>query len=75
MRIVDVAERVRERAQVVLNRTLPLHVPTPTDEQQSPSVRFDSSKLRSTGLQLSDDLDTEIDALLRYCMNNFGGKS
>ena len=73
LRIIDAAERVRERAQRLLNKSIPLHVPMNTAEERYPHLVYDSAKLRATGLQLSDDLDTEIDALLRYCVDNFGG--
>jgi UDP-glucose 4-epimerase len=75
LRIIDAAERVRLRAQHFLGTTIPLHVPTGAIDDQYPSLHYDSSKLRATGLQLTNDLDTEIDALLRYCEDTFGGAS
>lgn len=73
LRIIDAAERVRERAQRLFARTIPLHVPRATADERYPHLNYDSTKLRATGLQLTDDLDTEIDALLRYCADTFGG--
>ena len=73
LRILDAAERVRERAQRILAKSIPLHVPPGSADEHYPHLRFDSSKLRATGLQLSDDIDTEIDALIRYCIDTFGG--
>lgn len=75
MRVIDIAKRVQERARAVLGLDLALHVPPAHNEGTSPGLHYDSSKLRSTGLQLSDDLDSEIDALLRYCAETFGGAS
>lgn len=70
MTIADAARRVQERASLVLGKELPLAIPTGPDEV-SPELDYDSTKIRSTGLTLSDDLDTEIDALLRYCAETF----
>lgn len=75
IRIVDVAERVRTRARVVLGVDLRLTVAPDTDVHTYPELRYDSTKLRSTGLVLSDDIDSEIDALLRYCAENFGTRT
>lgn len=75
MRVVDIAKRVQDRARVVLGVELPLHVPDAIGDERSPGLHYDSSKLRSTGLGLSDDLDSEIDALLRYCASEFGSAS
>jgi UDP-glucose 4-epimerase len=72
MRVVDIAERVQERARVVLGIDLSLAVPPATDDNDAPSLNYDSSKIRATGLHLSDDLNAEIDALLRYCARTFG---
>ena len=70
MTIADAARRVQERARVVLNRDLPLTIPDGTSES-TPELFYDSSKIRSTGLTLIDDIDSEIDALLRYCAKTF----
>ena len=75
MRVIDVAKRVQVRAKAVLGLDLELHIPPALNEGASPGLHYDSSKLRSTGLDLSDDLDAEIDALLRYCTTTFGGAS
>ena len=71
-RIIDVARRVQARASAVLGYEPTLHVPSSTLIEQSGELHYDSSKLRATGLLLSDDLDAEIDSLLRYCADNFG---
>jgi UDP-glucose 4-epimerase len=70
MAIADAARRVQERARHVLGRELPLTIPDGTGES-TPELSYDSSKIRSTGLTLTDDLDLEIDALLRYCVETF----
>ena len=75
MRVIDIAKRVQDRARRVLDLDLDLHVPPASTEEESPGLHYDSSKLRLTGLELSDDLDSEIDALLRYCAETFGGAS
>ena len=73
MRVIDVARRVQARAVSVLGFEPALHVPTESVAERVTELHYDSSKLRDTGLQLTDDLDTEIDALLRYCIDTFGG--
>lgn len=73
MLVIDVAKKVQERAKSVLGIELPLHVPASTLSEQIADLHYDSTKLRTTGLMLSDDLDAEIDALLRYCAETFGG--
>jgi len=70
MTIADAARRVQERAGHVLGQELPLTIPDGAGES-SPELFYDSSKIRSTGLTLTDDLDLEIDALLRYCAETF----
>ena len=73
LRIAEIAKRVQDRARISLNLDLPLTIPEASDSERTPDLRYDSSKLRATGLHLSDDLDAEIDALLRYCLITFGG--
>ena len=70
MTIADAARRVQKRADHVLDKELPLTIPSGPYEV-SPELDYDSTKIRSTGLTLTDDLDTEIDALLRYCAETF----
>lgn len=70
MTIADAARRVQDRARHVIGRELPLTIPGGAGES-SPELFYDSSKIRSTGLTLTDDLDAEIDALLRYCAETF----
>jgi UDP-glucose 4-epimerase len=70
MTIADAARRVQERAGHVLGKQLSLTIPTGPRED-APELDYDSTKIRSTGLTLTDDLDTEIDALLRYCAETF----
>lgn len=70
MTIADAARRVQERTRVVLNRDLPLTIPDYSGES-APELFYDSGKIRSTGLTLTDDIDSEIDALLRYCAETF----
>lgn len=75
MRIIDAAKRVQSRAIAMLGFEPPLSFPAGSDDEQGAQLHYDSSKLRATGLQLTDDLDAEIDALLRYCADTFGGAS
>ena len=70
MSIADAARRVQQRAGQVLGRDLALKIPTGPFEE-SPELNFDSTKIRATGLTLTDDLDGEIDSLLRYCAETF----
>ena len=73
MRVIDVARRVQARASSVLGFEPALHVPDEKMSEHEADLHYDSSKLRDTGLQLTDDLDAEIDSLLRYCVDAFGG--
>lgn len=68
--IADAARRVQARASKVLGKNLDLSIPSGPFEKSS-ELNFDSTKIRSTGLTLTDDLDTEIDSLLRYCAETF----
>lgn len=70
MTIADAARRVQRRASQVLSREIPLTIPSGPHEV-SPELDYDSTKIRSTGITLTDDLDAEIDALLRYCAETF----
>lgn len=70
MTIAGAARRVQERVRATLQQDLPLLIPDSSGET-SPYLNYDSSKIRSTGLSLTDDIDAEIDSLLRYCAENF----
>lgn len=70
MTIAEAAHRVHTRAEEVLGRTLSLEIPS-GDKESTPPLRYDSSKIRATGLSLTDDLDSEINALLKYCEETF----
>lgn len=70
MTIAGAAHHVHTRAEEVLDRQLSLEIPS-GDNEVSPPLKYDSSKLRNTGLSLTDDLDSEIDTLLRYCEETF----
>lgn len=70
MTIAEAAHNVHSHAERILGRPLSLEIPT-GDEVSSPTLHYDSSKLRNTGLVLTDDIESEIEALLRYCEETF----
>jgi hypothetical protein len=70
MTIAGAAHQVHQRAERLLGRSLSLEIPT-GEVDDAPTLHYDSSKLRNTGLSLTDDIETEIDALLWYCKETF----
>jgi len=70
MTIAEAARRVQGRAQTILKAKLPLVIPSGSTEPAD-RLDYDSSKIRATGLVLGDNLDAEIDSLLRYCLDTF----
>lgn len=70
--ILEMAQRVANRAQILLGREVPIHRP----EAGAPGAPLDyvSDKIRGTGFSPASRFDEEIDATLQLCMRAFGGQ-
>ena len=75
LRIIDLAERISSRCQVVLKFTPPILRPEPASDEVSENLDYRTDKLRNTGFSLKSNFDEEIDATLRLCQEAFSRKS
>ena len=72
LRIIDLAERLRERAKAVLGIDAELVRPEPAPGERHPPLTYRIDKLLATGFRFEGTLDDELDATLRLCRDVFG---
>lgn len=72
LRIIDLAEKLLERARAVLGVEAELVRPEPAPGERHPSLSYRIDKLQSTGFRHEGSLDDELDATLRLCRDVFG---
>lgn len=71
-KIIEIAERIAARCQVVLGYTPEVHRPQPLPDEVCAELDYSIEKLKSTGFSLSGNMDDEIDATLLLCSEAFG---
>ena len=67
MRILDMAQKVTDRCEVVLGFRPEMQYPAPSPGENSPELDYRIDKLKATGFSLSSTIDEEIDATLKFC--------
>lgn len=72
MRILDVAERVAGRCEAALGFRPEVQRPHPFPGEKSLPLDYRIDKLKATGFTLRSNVDDEIDATLKYCLQSFG---
>jgi len=74
LRIVDLAEWIADRCQIVLGFRPALHRPPPRPGEGSDELDYRIDKLKATGFALCSDINREIDDTLRLCKREFADK-
>ena len=75
MRIIDMAEFISDRCSKVFGFKPEVVRPKPKQDETSEALSYSIDKLKSTGFSLERNIDQEIDATLRFCLNTFGNKT
>ncbi|MBU4231188.1 MAG: SDR family oxidoreductase [Proteobacteria bacterium] len=75
LQIIDLAQRIANRASGFLGFTPPIHRPGPGPTESFQPLEYKVDKLKSTGFTLNRNIDEEIDATLLFCKKVFGKKS
>jgi UDP-glucose 4-epimerase len=75
LRIINLAQRIADRASKILGFTPPIQRPEPGPAETFQPLEYRIDKFKSTGFTLSRHIDEEIDATLHFCKEVFGGKS
>jgi UDP-glucose 4-epimerase len=70
--MVDLAERVASRCQIVLGFRPAILRPPPAPGEKAVALDYRIDKLKQTGFALSGGMDAEIDATIRLCQEAFG---
>jgi UDP-glucose 4-epimerase len=71
-KIIEMANRISDRCDVVLGFKPSVIRPQPRDSQYSYSLDYRIDKLLDTGFILKNDIDAEIDETLLFCKQTFG---
>jgi UDP-glucose 4-epimerase len=75
LRVIDLAERIRQRAALVMGSDLPILRPDHGQVPPPPALHFDVARLRASGFvprgPLMQELDRELDDTLRFCQAAF----
>ena len=69
--IFEMTERVADRWRGLVGKSISIHRPVGDGTSPLPLV-YCSEKLSATGFKLTSQVDSEIDATLRLCINAFG---
>lgn len=75
LRIIDLAQRIANRASKILGFTPSIHRPEPGPAETFQPLEYKIDKFKATGFTLSRNIDEEIDATLHFCKEVFGGRS
>jgi UDP-glucose 4-epimerase len=75
LQIINLAQRIANRASRFLGFTPPIQRPEPRPTEAFQTLEYRVDKFKSTGFTLSRNIDEEIDATLHFCKEVFGGKS
>lgn len=71
LQVIEMAERIANRCEHTLGFRPPLHLPTIPAGNNLPYLNYRFDKLLATGIALTNNIDREIDDLLRQCQNWF----
>lgn len=72
-KVIEIAERVAARCQVLFGYIPEVRRPQPLPDENCADLDFNIEKLKSSGFYLSGNMDEEIDATLLLCKEAFGG--
>lgn len=72
LRVIDVAEMIASRCEIVLGTRPAIERPAPAPGEVAPILEYRIAKLKDTGFQLEGDFAKEIDATLELCQRAFG---
>jgi UDP-glucose 4-epimerase len=72
-RVIDLAELIVARCEIVFGFKPEIEVPDTISEEDSMSLNFQIDKLKETGFSLSGEIANEIDETLKFCHEAFGG--
>ena len=72
LRIIDMAQLIIERSQKILGFKPEIILPGALHHESSNKFEYAIDKLKSTGFELTGNLNEEIDATLQFCKNEFG---
>jgi UDP-glucose 4-epimerase len=70
-RIIDLAELIAVRCETVLGYKPEIERPDPVPGESSPELNYQIEKLKEAGFCLNGNCENEIDAMLRFCHENF----
>jgi UDP-glucose 4-epimerase len=71
-RVIDLAQLIVARCEVVLGFKPEIERPEPKHGEDSLELNFQIDKLKKTGFSLSGDIAKEIDLMLKFCHEAFG---
>lgn len=69
--MIELAEIVARRAEMLLGTTPPIERPAPASDENWPALDYRIDKLKATGFALTGSLEAEIDATLQLCQEAF----
>lgn len=69
--VLEMAELIRKRCQLVLGSSPAIVVPQPTSIASVPSLNFSVAKLNALGVRCNANTEFEIDQLLKFCQAHF----
>jgi hypothetical protein len=71
MRIIEIAEKIADRSEIILGFRPEIQRPLPATDEQSSFLDYRINKLKQTGFSLSGNVNDEIDSTLRLCQSSF----
>lgn len=71
MSIKEMAEKLAVRASVEMSKKITLSLPKGIKDEQVNSHFFSNDKLKNMGIDIQNEIDDELDSLLRFCMSSF----
>jgi UDP-glucose 4-epimerase len=71
VRVIDMAEIIRQLCVTVLKKNIPLELPPHAKKTEEPRLEFSIDRLLEEGFRINNDVNLELERLLQFCTEHF----
>jgi UDP-glucose 4-epimerase len=71
VRVIDLAEIIRQLCVTVLKKNIPIELPAHSKETEEPKLEFSIERLLTEGFRINNDVNLELEKLLQFCAEHF----
>jgi UDP-glucose 4-epimerase len=71
VRVIDLAQIIRQLCVTVLKKDIPVELPELSKETDEPKLEFSIDRLLEEGFRINNDVNLELEKLLQFCAEHF----